>query len=301
MLRSDTNSWWCASRGWLASRSGRLSSREPMSDICRGTASSTPRSFDDSNRPPPAPRLGGGALYLISDRLSLDHRDSPVYFHGSRSARDRFRALRPDRNVAIHIFIATRPGAGTASRADLGPPAAFRDRVEGLKLGTESLRTLFSPSASVSHAQCGAGGPPGARGSEYLLIRRQSAEEAADRCASPIVSVFPACCARHRRYPPVDLNGCRSAALPRSSSNTTRRRYDPGSGDDRDRPASPCPLLGEAPGSPTPRGEPDDETHRLMERLVTKGLRAPSLSGSLLTGQASSSSPSPRMRRRLRW
>jgi len=180
---ADTKFGWCAraSGGWHLGQTNLVSGtyvrmldgERRVPDAAASTDLESPAAAPRHRRPV--------ALVPSSPSGCLDQRGLAVYFHGFQGRRgDRFRALRPDRDVAIQ-FIYNRTRGWCASRADLvsnrlqsraGPRAQARHR-KSLAHPPRRRRRLRPPKG-------GAGGPPGARGSESSSIPSKSAEEAAD-------------------------------------------------------------------------------------------------------------------------
>ena len=150
-----------------------------------------------------------------------------------------------------------------------------------MKIGTESLLTMFTGGIVFDTPEPALSGSPSAPGSTFRLYPdREAAEEAAERVRVSYRLFFPDSLRGIGVGTPVELRGITVGRV-----SEVRLEYAPSADTIRipvtveiepERIAMPSELL---------RQDPIEETNRIFDRLVDQGLRARLASGNLLVGQ----------------
>jgi paraquat-inducible protein B len=243
------------------------------------------RSFTGLETPPPKDGLTAGREFtLIAGRLPSVSDQSPVYYHGVQVGEVTGHKLSDrDGSVSVRIFVYSPHDSliHTESRFWTSSGLQLELGAQGLKIGTESLLTMFAGGIVFDTPEPALSGSPSEPGSSFRLYAdRETAQEAADRVRVSYRLFFPDSLRGIGVGTSVELRGITVGRV-----SEVKLEYDPSAETVR------IPVTVEIeperiamPGELS-RQDPSAETNRIFDRLVVQGLRARLASGNLLMGQ----------------
>ncbi|MBV8889984.1 MAG: MCE family protein [Alphaproteobacteria bacterium] len=290
LLRSGTEFWVVRPRVGFTGVSGlgTLVSGAYIG-MLPGEGDTGARDFAGLERPPPEQGLTHGEEYvLMTDQLHGVGDGAPVYFHGVQVGEVTAHELSDrDGSVQLHIFIYEPHQVliHDASRFWISSGFEISVNAQGLKLGTESVQTLLTGGVVFDTPIAAMAEPASPQGRRFRLYPDPAAAEAAADPLRVYYQVhFPGALQGLSVDTPVELRG-----LPIGRVSGLRLEYDPASDSLR------VPVTLEItphrivlPGEPAPPettgGTAVEDTNRMFERLIARGLRARLDSGNLLTG-----------------